>query len=168
MPEPEQSWPQWLTEQWHAWAWTLAAAAGEAMPGFGLAYNSLGAHASVNHLHFQTFVRTEPLPLVQGDWQHNGGEIPYPTACLTFGDPDQAWQAIAALHDQGTPYNLIYTAGRLYLLPRRPQGSYAQAVWASGHAWFEMAGAVVLFNRADYEDLDAEAIAAELQRVGQV
>ncbi|MFN3593114.1 MAG: hypothetical protein ACK4TK_00330 [Thiobacillaceae bacterium] len=168
VPEPEQSWPQWLTEQWHDWAWALAAAAGEAMPGFGLAYNSLGAHASVNHLHFQTFVRTVPLPLEQGHWRHNRGEIAYPTTCLTFGDAGQAWQAIASLHSQGTPYNMIYTAGRLYLLPRRPQGSHPQAEWASGHAWYEMAGGVVLFNRADYEGLDAEAIAVELQRVGQV
>lgn len=168
VPEPEQSWPQWLTEQWHAWAWALAGAAGAAMPGFGLAYNSLGAHASVNHLHFQTFLRSEPLPLLQRHWRHNGGAEPYPAPCQVFDDPERAWQAIESLHGQSTPYNLIYTAGRLYLLPRRPQGSHRQAEWASGHAWFEMAGGVVLFNRADYEGLDAAAIAVELQRVGQV
>lgn len=168
VPEPEKSWPQWLTEQWHTWAWTLAVRLGETTPGFGLSYNSLGAYASVNHLHFQTFVRTKPLPLAQAHWRHNGGERAYPTACLTFDDAGQAWQAIESLHRQGTPYNLIYTAGRLYLLPRRPQGSDPPAPWSVGHAWFEMAGGVVLFNRADYEDLDAEAIAAELKRVGQV
>jgi len=168
VPEPEQSWPQWLTEQWHAWAWALVAAAGEAMPGFGLAYNSFGAHASVNHLHFQTFLRKEPLPLQQAHWQHNGGCQPYPAPCQVFDDPARAWQTIDSVHAQGTPYNLIYTPGRLYLLPRRPQGSHPQAQWACGHAWFEMAGGVVLSNRADYEGLDAEAIAAELQRVGQV
>lgn len=168
VPEPEQSWPQFLTGQWHAWAWALAAAAGEAMPGFGLAYNSFGAHASVNHLHFQTFVRSEPLPILQARWRHNGGGEPYPAPCLVFDDPARAWQAIESLHRQGTPYNLVYVPGHLYLLPRRPQGSHPQAEWTSGHAWFEMAGGVVLFNRADYEGLEAAAIAAELQQVGQV
>lgn len=168
VPEPEREWPQWLTPHWHAWAWETAIAAAEALPGFGLAYNSYGAHASVNHLHFQTFLRSEPLPLLQACWRHNGGDQPYPAACQVYADPEAGWAAIESLHARGTPYNLIYLPGRLYLLPRRPQGSYPPAAWSSGHAWFEMAGGVVLFNRADYDSLDAGTITAELQRVGQL
>jgi hypothetical protein len=56
-------------------------------------------------------------------------------------------------------YNLIYTPGLLYCLPRRFLG---------GHAWYEMAGGVTAFNRDDFVALEAKHIADELSRQAPV
>lgn len=165
VPEPERELPQLLTPELHGWAWEVCNALGRRMPGFGLAYNSFGAHASVNHLHFQTFLRERPLPLASPQWTHNGGDATYPAHCLRFEDPLEAWAAIDRLHVRAVPYNLLYLPGCTYLLARRPQGSYAQPAWSTGHAWYEMAGGVVTFSRDDYDLLQAEAIEAALRRI---
>lgn len=106
-----------------------------------------------------------PLPLSSPHWAHNGGGAPYPAHCLGFDDPIEAWAAIDRLHVRAVPYNLLYLPGCMYLLARRPQGSYAQPDWSTGHAWYEMAGGVVTFSRDAYERLQAEAIETELRRV---
>lgn len=165
VPDKAAGLPQFLTPHWHDYAWSLTEALGAALPGFGLAYNSLGAYASVNHLHFQSFVRETPLPLLDAEWRHNGGSRPYPATCHTFTDKFAAWQALDELHQVETAYNLIYLPGRLHVLPRRRQGDYQPAAWAGNQAWYELAGGVTSFNRHDYEALTAEAIAAELARL---
>lgn len=165
VPEPELELPQLLTPGRHAWAWEASEALARALPGFGLAYNSYGAGASVNHLHFHTFLRAKPLPLSRSHWAHNGGETAYPAHCLGFDDPIAAWAAIDRLHARAVPYNLVYLPGCLYLLARRPQGSYVAADWSTGHAWYEMAGGVTTFSRDAYDRLQAAAIEAELRNV---
>lgn len=165
VPEKGRGLPQFLTPHWHDYAWSLTEALGAALPDFGLAYNSLGACASVNHLHFQSFVRSTPLPLSAHAWRHNGGPHPYPVTCYRFEDKREAWACLADLHQAQTAYNLIYLPGRLHVLPRRPQGDYRPAAWAGNHAWYELAGGVISFNRPDYERLLAEDIEAELRRL---
>lgn len=162
VPDPERNLPQRLSQDWHLYVWHLAEAWAETLPGVGLAYNSYGGQASVNHLHFQSFVRSEPLPVAQAHWRHNGGETDYPLPCHAFGSALEAWFFIEALHAANRPYNLIYTGDGLYCLPRKPQGSHAQAAWSGGHAWYELAGGVTTFNRDDFGSLDADAIAGEL------
>lgn len=165
IPEPERELPQLLTPELHGWAWEVTSAIGRALPGFGLAYNSYGAHASVNHLHFQTFVRSHTLPVCSAHWAHNGGDKAYPAHCLRFTEPLASWVAIDRLHAQQIAYNLIYLPGVLYLLARRSQGNYPQPSWSAGHAWYEMAGGVVTFSREHYTQLDAAAIEAQLRHV---
>jgi len=162
VPEPARELPQYLTPELHGWAWEVCGRAGAAIPGFCLAYNSYGAHASVNHLHFQSFVRAAPLPVQDAAFVHNGGVMAYPLPCRNFTDAEEAWHHLDELHDQGTPYNLIYAAGRLLVLARAPQGSRAAAAWNSGFAWSELAGAVTLFSRDEFEHLSQEEITAEL------
>jgi len=162
VPDPERQLPQRLTQDWHLYVWHLAEAWAETLPGVGLAYNSYGGQASVNHLHFQSFVRGEPLPVAQAHWRHNGGDMDYPLPCRTFESALEAWFFIEELHAANRPYNLVYAGDRLYCLPRKPQGSHAQAAWSAGHAWYELAGGVTTFNRDDFAGLDADAIAGEL------
>ncbi|MFN3786434.1 MAG: hypothetical protein ACK4RS_06295, partial [Thiothrix sp.] len=52
VPDPVAHWPQFLTAHYHERIQALAAASMEHLPGFGIAFNSVGAYASVNHLHF--------------------------------------------------------------------------------------------------------------------
>ncbi|MFZ5484800.1 MAG: hypothetical protein ACOZB0_11280 [Pseudomonadota bacterium] len=156
VPDPERSLPQWLTQDWHLYAWHLVEALAERLPGLGIGYNSHGGQASVNHLHFQTFLRAEPLPIAAAHWTHNGGAIPYPIPCHAFTSALEAWFFIDQLHHGHQPYNLVYLPGRLYCLPRRTGG--APVPWCAGHAWYELAGGVTTFNRDDFGKLGAPDI----------
>lgn len=154
VPEPDRTLPQWLTPELHGWAWEVAETLAARIPGFSVAYNSYGAQASVNHLHFQTYVGAMPVQSPQFD--HNGGETPYPLPCLVTTDADEAWFMLDELHQSGMPYHLIYGSGRVHILPRAPQGSRAQPAWGAGMAWSELAGAMTVFSREDFDAL-AEA-----------
>ncbi len=164
VPEPAREHAQRLGQEAHLHAWHIVENLGTRLPGFGLSYNSFGAFASVNHLHFQTFLRDDPLPVESGAWRHNGGSEPYPSACVRFDDALEAWLHLQGLQERGMAYNLIYRPGHLYCLARRHQGGYEMAPWLGGQAWYEMAGGVVAFARSDFEGLGADAITRELDK----
>jgi hypothetical protein len=132
------------------------------VPGLCLGYNSHGAGASVNHLHFQSFVQSKPLPIQDPGFIHNGGIRPYPLPCRHFGDPAEAWLELDRLHRQNTPYNLIYSRDCLHLVARVPQDHEQLSIQCRGYGWSEMAGAVTLFSREAYEGLDAAGFEQEL------
>jgi diadenosine tetraphosphate (Ap4A) HIT family hydrolase len=165
VPERTKRMPQLLTRHFHGYAWSLTEKIASSLPGIGIAFNSYGAYASVNHLHFQMFVRLEPLPLMLDHWSHNGGDRDYPLKCEVYRSEIQAWQRIEELHERGVSYNLIYCPGILYCFPRRRQGSYEHAPWTRGFAWYELAGGFTTFSRADFDTLDSEAIELELRKL---
>jgi len=156
---------QFLEAADFAFLWDLAQELAARMPGFGLGYNSYGAHASVNHLHFQTFLREEPLPIEDPHWSHNGGPAPYPCRCQRFDNPQDAGGFIDGLHRQEISYNLIAASGQLYCLPRRKQGEVGYAPWLNALAWYEMAGGFPLASEADFRRLGAADPAAQLAAV---
>lgn len=162
VPEPTLELPQYLTPELLGWAWEVCNRIAANVPGFCLAYNSNGAHASVNHLHFQSFIQETPLPVQHPAFTHNGGEQTYPLPCQRFSDASEASFYLDELHSRDTPYNLLYAEGCLHVLARAPQGSRPGASWNSGFAWSEVAGAVTLFSRDEYEALAADDIAREL------
>ena len=162
VPERERCMPQFLTETYHNYIWELTQQLAHTLPGTGFGYNSLGAFASVNHLHFQMFVRPEGMPVMHPDWSHNDGNEPYPTQVNVFTSVADAWRGIEKLHQSETPYNLLYTHDRLYLFPRKKQGTYPQPNWTSGFTWHEMAGGMITFNRDDYDGLNEPGISGEL------
>jgi len=160
VPEPLRERPQHLTPELHGWAWALCAQSD--VPGLCLGYNSYGAGASVNHLHFQSFVQIGPLPVQDAHFAHNGGSATYPLPCQRFSNAAEAWFQIDQLHQQDTPYNLIYSQGCLHLVARVPQDSDRLAAQSRGYGWSEMGGAVTLFSREAFEGLGATEFAAEL------
>ena len=164
VPEPTREWPQYLTPELHGWAWEVCERVAAGIPGFCLAYNSYGALASVNHLHFQSFVRATPLPVQAAEFAHNGGERAYPLPCESFSDMEAAWFRLDQLHSQGTPYNLVYAGGGLHVLPRAAQGSHGLAAWNAGFGWSDLAGAITLFSREEYDSVSEADIAAEMAR----
>jgi hypothetical protein len=164
VPDRAANQPQFLSRTYHLYVWSLASRLGTRLPGVGFGYNSYGAYASVNHLHFQMFVRDRPLPLTAAGWRHNGGDRDYPTACEPFRCPRQAWERLRQLHAEEISYNLVYLPGVLYCLPRRRQGDYTHAPWTAGFAWYELAGAVTAFNRQDFA-IDGETISRELAKL---
>lgn len=162
VPEPQAALPQYLTPELHQWAWSLCSASG--LPGLCLGYNSLGAGASVNHLHFQSFVQPEPLPVQGEQFSHNGGTEPYPLPVLRFEDALEAWLEIDRLHSANAPYNLVYSQDCLHLVARRPQDDTALPDDSRGYGWSEMAGAVTLYSRDAFLSFDADAFASRLAR----
>jgi hypothetical protein len=165
VPERRSREPQYLSHPYHLYIWALTQSMGEKLPGLGFAYNSYGAYASVNHLHFQMFVRPEPLPVAHAHWRHNGGAVDYPTHCEVFTSVNESWERLQALHGAEISYNLVYLPGRLYCLPRKTQGSYKHSPWSSGFAWYEASGCITTFNRSDYETLDSQAIRQEIAKL---
>jgi hypothetical protein len=160
VPEPLCRMPQYLTPELHGWAWDICAQTG--VRGFCLGYNSHGAGASVNHLHFQSFAKASPLPVQATHFDHNGGSQPYPLPCKRFTNAEAAWIELDRLHQLNTPYNLLYSKGCLHLVARVPQDSCALTDPCRGYGWSEMAGAVTLFSRQDFDGLSAEAFERNL------
>jgi hypothetical protein len=158
VPEPARELPQYLTPELHDWAWTLCSQTD--VPGFCLAYNSQGAGASVNHLHFQSFA--QPLPVQAAHFAHNGGTRPYPLACQRFNDARTAWFQLDRLHQRNLPYNLIYSRGCLHLVARVPQDNDRLSVRNRHYGWSEMAGVVTRFSRDAFEASNAAEFEAEL------
>lgn len=161
VPEPERPWPQMLTPELHGWAWECCATAD--VPGLRLGYNSLGAGASVNHLHFQSFVHAG-LPVQHPRFTHNGGDEPYPLPCLRLNDAQTAWMQLDELHQRNQPYNLIYSREGGYLIARVPHDSAQLDAACKGYGWSEMAGVLNLFNRDNFNTLSADSFSAELSR----
>ncbi|MGA9164182.1 MAG: hypothetical protein WBZ31_06965 [Thiobacillus sp.] len=160
VPEPVREIPQYLTPELHGWAWELCTHTD--VPGFCLGYNSYGAGASVNHLHFQSFVQASPLPVQHTCFVHNGGTQPYPLPCQRFADAAAAWFQLDQFHQQNTPYNLIYSRDCLHLVARVPQDSGKLSAQCRGYGWSEMAGVATRFSREAFDRLSAAEFEAEL------
>lgn len=163
---PELDQPQYLDQQVHEYTWQLLTELGRGMPGVGLAYNARGAYSSVNHQHFQFYVRDQSVyPLERPTWQHNGGTQAYPLRCTRFLSATDSWQLIRQLQEQDIAFNLLYRPGLVYVVPRALQGSYQHAPWTCGFAWAETAGAVTTFCAENFEKLDQQTIEQELGKL---
>ena len=145
VPEPEKELPQYLVKQHHELIWQLVLQQADIFAGFGVGYNSIGACASVNQLHFQSFVQEELLPIEKTLWQHNGGVHDYPMRCIKTISSDECWAVIKKFHVDNQPYNLLYRKDCCYVLPRQMQGSEQVAERVQGAGWIEECG---VFNVA--------------------
>ena len=152
VPEPEQQYAQYLSYEHHELIWELVQEQHDVFHGFGAGYNSLGACASVNHLHFQGFIRKERLPVEEHHWHHNGGKETYPMHCTRFSSVDDSWKLIQQYHKQNQPYNLLYRHDRCYVLPRIPQGTPTVLPMVQGAGWIEECG---VFNVSDRSELQS-------------
>jgi hypothetical protein len=162
VPELAAHRPQFVEPADLGWLWRLAGELHARLPGFGFAYNSYGANASVNHLHFQTFLRETPLPVEDARWAHNGGAEAYPSRCLRCDDRTVAAELLAELHARATPYHLMFAGGSCYCLPRRRQGESSHAPWCGSLAWYEMAGGFPLADADGFARLAPDDIAAQI------
>lgn len=149
---------QYLNEENHQYIFNLGQALDDTFNGIGFGYNSYGAYASVNHLHFQMFVDPSGLPVTKQQWQHNGGEKKYPLNVSVFETAEESWEFINDCHQNNQPYNLLYQSDKVYVFPRRPQGVVDVPEWSSGFTWYELSGAMISFNYDDYQSLTSGQI----------
>ena len=157
--------PQLLRKKDHDYIFKLALELGSNLPGVGFGYNSYGAYASVNHLHFQMFVDIDGLPVTHACWLHNGGDREYPAHCFAFDSIKSSWDLIHQLHDQQQPYNILYMPGRVFLFPRKTQGMVEVPSWSSGFTWYELSGGMISFNYDDYKELKSSAVEKHLSQL---
>ncbi len=165
VPEREKQHPQFLTLSQHTMMWEFIESFGENIKGAGTGYNSRGAFSSVNHLHFQLFIREKMLPVSSSNWQHNGGKDIYPASCHVFSNSKESGQYIESLHETNTAYNLLYYPGRVYCFPRKMQGTYKHAEWTPGFSWYELAGGVLTANQDSYQALTKNDIEHEFSLI---
>jgi diadenosine tetraphosphate (Ap4A) HIT family hydrolase len=142
VPDPEQCRPQFLTREYHQMAVELVTHEQNVLPGLYLGYNSLGAYASVNHLHFHAVIREAELPVEAKHWRHRGGTRCYPLSVRLFDSIAASWEYIEALHAAGQTYNVLYTHYGIYLLVRKAQNTVEVPVCMRGAGWPELCGEI--------------------------
>lgn len=159
----------------------LHMAAEAASPYFRLGYNSLGAFATINHLHFQAYYLTVPFPVEKAATQRiplaEGGIksgvkvsklMNYPVRGLVFEEGNTlndlanvVSSACIWLQDNNVPYNvLISDSGRkIFLFPqcyaeKQALGEVSQELLDTqvNPAVWEISGHIVLKRRDDYEE----------------
>lgn len=168
VPQAELELPQYLLKQHHQLIWQLLAEQSDIFTGLGVGYNSLGACASVNQLHFQSFIQAEKLPIEKSLWQHNGGIHDYPMRCVKTTSAEESWVMIEQMHEYNQPYNLLYRQGCCYLLPRKMQGSEQVAERVQGAGWIEECGVFNVANKKHGKNLTAEFLYADLQSLSAI
>ncbi len=145
--------PQFLEQAEHEYIVELTKFLDQTITGTGFGYNSYGAYASVNHLHFQMFVDVDGLPVTSKIWKHNGGSKEYPAECHAFETAEDSWEFLENLHQLEQPYNILYYGGIVYLFPRKTQGTAVVPEWSSGFTWYELSGGMIMFNYDEYTHL---------------
>ena len=159
----------------------LHMAAEAASPYFRLGYNSLGAFATINHLHFQAYYLTVPFPVEKAATQRiplaEGGIksgvkvsklMNYPVRGLVFEKgytlndlANVVSSACIWLQDNNVPCNvLISDSGRkIFLFPqcyaeKQALGEVSQELLDTqvNPAVWEISGHIVLKRRDDYEE----------------
>ncbi len=151
--DAEKAQSQFLDEKTHLYICSLVNEQQTALPGFSIGYNSLAAGASVNHLHFQGFIREQALPVEHPQWLHNGGEKPYPLNCTVTDSAKESWDCVQAFHKNNQPYNILYRSGRVYLLSRAFQGTVELPGWLNGCGWLDLCGVMTLSGQDEFKQL---------------
>jgi len=163
VPDPDRQFSQFLTGDYHDMIWCLVAETGQNLPGFGAGYNSLGACASVNHLHFHGFIQDGLLPVELDQWTHNGGDTEYPMRCITCADKGRAWEIIREMNQKNESYNILYRPQRCYVIPRKRQGDDTICEEVSGAGWTEQCGIFVAGSRELMERFTEKGINENLK-----
>lgn len=152
---------QFLFTEIFIYIWCLYQKLSENIIGLVIAYNSLGAGASVNHLHFQSSITLEPYSIESNIWMHNGGNEAYPVKCMVFNDVNKAWNSINNLQNRQVSFNLIFKSNKLYCLPQDNTKENKTQL-----AWFEMAGNFVVSDEDVFEDITDSKIVCQLKSSG--
>ena len=160
---PETNSPQLLTQQTHQLIFSLAQDSVKKFPGFGVGFNSLAAGASVNHLHFQGFVREVNFPIEDSCWQHNGGSEKFPLIVSVFNDAESSWEYIDQLTENNIAYNCLYRKSRCYVVPRKFQGTVDLPGWLEGAGWLDVAGVITVSDEETFNTINEQSVTQALK-----
>lgn len=167
--------PQRIDRESFLLALHMAAEAGN--PYFRLGYNSLGAFATINHLHFQAYYLAVPFPIEKAPTKNitttDGGVdiselLNYPVRSLVFEGGDTVKDlsntvsdACICLQDNNIPYNVLISdcGKRIFLFPqcyaeKQALGEVSPELLDTqvNPAVWEISGHMVLKRKKDYEE----------------
>ncbi|KAL6325952.1 hypothetical protein AAG906_038443 [Vitis piasezkii] len=154
-------------------------------PFFRLGYNSLGAFATINHLHFQAYYLMAPFPVEKAPTERiiRRGKLPnsgvmiskmlnYPVQGFVFEGgnsmkdlSDTVANSCIFLQNNNIPYNVLISdcGGRIFLFPqcfaeKQALGEVSQELLDTlvNPAVWEISGHMVLKRREDYENASEE------------
>lgn len=153
-------------------------------PYFRVGYNSLGAYATINHLHFQAYYLQAPYPVERAptegldsvDISHLGVKVSqlakYPVRGFVFEMTANLGQMAGCvartcinMQKHNIPHNLLICdcGARVFLWPqcyaeKQARGVVPEDILATGvnPAAFEIAGHMVLKAKADYDSMTEE------------
>ncbi|KAM7277840.1 hypothetical protein ACFE04_004974 [Oxalis oulophora] len=181
--------PQRIDHESFLLALHLAKEAGD--PLFRIGYNSLGAFATINHLHFQAYYLAVPFAVekvssrrintVKGLGVEVSELLDYPVRSLVFEGgnsmrhlSDAVASSCILLQDNNIPFNiLIADCGRkVFLFPqcyaeKQARGKVPQEILENqiNPAAWEISGHMVLKTKKDFEDATEENICRLLSEV---
>ncbi len=153
---PELNRAQVLDEEMHHFIYSLVQNENTTLPGFGVGFNSLAAGASVNHLHFQGFIRDQDFSIEVMD----ENSFPLNVSCCT--NSKSAWEKIALLTKNDIAFNCLYLKGKCYIVPRLYQGRVILPEWLDGAGWIDVAGVMTVSDRKTFYDLSVVPIGQAL------
>jgi len=161
-------------------------------PYFRVAYNSLGAFATINHLHFQAYYLSAPFPIEMAPIQHVVSRkrrfpfticrlLSYPVRVLVYelrNSLEKMAQAIAAacqiLEAQNVAFNLLIAdrGARVFLIPQCFAAKQARhevpaellELQVNPAAW-EISGHIVVKRPEDYAHATEESVWQLLREV---
>ncbi|GER28249.1 GDP-L-galactose phosphorylase 1 [Striga asiatica] len=148
-------------------------------PFFRVGYNSLGAFATINHLHFQAYYLSVPLPIEKAPTSRImslenrvtvSKLLNYPVLGLVFeGCQSDLCEAVAnsciVLQSKNIPFNILISdcGRRVFLLPqcyaeKQARGEVREELLETqvNPAVWEISGHMVLKRRKDYEEASEE------------
>lgn len=164
----------------------LSLAREAADPFFRVGYNSLGAFATINHLHFQAYYLASPLPvervptlrvMTSASVQRNGLVVSqllkFPVRSLVFEGGDTLWDlsnAVASscmcLQRNNIPFNVLIAncSKRVFLFPQCYAEKQARGEVSQQHletqvnpAVWEIGGHIVLKRREDFKNASEDS-----------
>lgn len=160
----------------------LEMVAESANPFFRAGYNSLGAYATINHLHFQAYYLMAPFPIERVPSERLGRKrktsvsvsklTDYPVRALVFESATNAadlasvcGEACMKLQECNIPFNLLIVDGgaRVFLIPQCYAEKQARDLVEAKYldtqvnpACFEICGHMVLKRQEDFDDMTEE------------
>ncbi len=158
VPAPEKNCSQLLTQEMHQYAFSLVKEMIDVFPGFGIGFNSLAAGASVNHFHFQGFVREQAFSIEKSCWSFKSGSVDYPLHVKCFSDEQGSWEYIEALTEKDIAFNCLYRGDACYVVPRKYQGTITLPDWLSGAGWLDVAGSITVSDENTFCSIDKDAV----------
>ncbi|KAK3409428.1 hypothetical protein EUGRSUZ_J01552 [Eucalyptus grandis] len=144
----------------------LSLAKEAADPFFRVGYNSLGAFATINHLHFQAYYLASPFPVEKVPTLRQ--LLKFPVRSLVFEGGDTLWDLSSAvanscilLQYNNIPFNILIAdcGKRVFLFPqcyaeKQARGEVSQELLETqvNPAVWEIGGHIVLKRREDFEN----------------
>jgi len=159
---PEKNSSQLLTRETHQHVFSLVEEVREVFPGFGIGFNSLAAGASVNHFHFQGFVREQDFSIEKNLWLHNAGDVDYPLDVKRFSDAETSWDYISQLTENDEAFNCLYRNNYCYVVARKYQGAVELPDWLTGAGWIDVAGVITVSDEDTFNSIDEQSVTRAL------